>query len=312
MRLTDPLDWHIGSKVRARGNLVVIEVPEGLRDAIDGAVGLNFLAGKPFAIQWAERRLTFLTKPPAEPPDQFAAMKLERHRSSYSVPCQLEGFGSIRCLFDTATSGFAVRQHVWRWLGRSHKLGQFIYVGSSAIGGIGVSLEARCPPLTVGPFRCRQLLIQVGTARSLLPAREVDAVAGIDLWKRFDLVVDLANLTLWLRPSSAFDEPQAYNRSGLLCRPDAQRQRYVVWRIVEGSPADRAGIRQDDVLMAINAQPIDRSGMLPPLRALLAPAGTRVEMTFERDGKSFTKTLVLAELLAPPPTSRPAATTAAR
>jgi len=306
VHLTEPIAWQIGAGVRARGRLVVIEVPEALRAIVDGAIGLNLLAERAFAIRWAARRVTFLASSPADAPEGFAALNLERHRPGYSVPCRLEGFGPIRCLFDIATNGLAVRRRVWRSLGRAGRIGRFVYAGGSALGGSGVSLKARCPPLHIGPFCCRQLLIQVGDTPRLMPARRVDAVAGIDVWKRFDLIVDLANRKLYVQPNEMFDDPEPYNRSGLLCRPvPDQQQGLVVWRIVPDSPADRAGIRQGDVLLAINGQTMDRTAPAAALLSLLQPAGTGVELTVRRQDKTFTRKIVLAELLGPPPSSNP-------
>ncbi len=60
----------------------------------------------------------------------------------------------------------------------------------------------------------------------------------------------------------------------------------VVEGVVEGAPAEKAGVKKGDVIVAVNDQPI----VTPPeltRRIVGMPPGTRVELSLVRDGKSF-------------------------
>jgi serine protease Do len=76
----------------------------------------------------------------------------------------------------------------------------------------------------------------------------------------------------------------------------------LVADVVPGSPADKAGIRRQDVILEFNGQEILRSSDLPPLVGATAP-GTRVKLRLLRDGKERTLDVVLGELSAPESTA---------
>ncbi|HUI70293.1 MAG TPA: PDZ domain-containing protein [Spirochaetia bacterium] len=58
----------------------------------------------------------------------------------------------------------------------------------------------------------------------------------------------------------------------------------LVLGLYEGSPADRAGLRAGDVIIALGSTPIDNSGQLMQIARSLAP-GTEVSMTVTRRGE---------------------------
>ncbi|HEX6973452.1 MAG TPA: Do family serine endopeptidase, partial [Vicinamibacterales bacterium] len=64
-----------------------------------------------------------------------------------------------------------------------------------------------------------------------------------------------------------------------------------------GGPADKAGIRQGDVITAINEQPVKDSNSLRNVVAQMMP-GTSTKVSLLRDGKPQTVTVTLAELKA--------------
>src|SRR5690606_13389579 len=68
----------------------------------------------------------------------------------------------------------------------------------------------------------------------------------------------------------------------------------LVARVDEGSPAERAGIRSGDVVIAVNGRPVSSSRDLRNAIGLMR-TGTKVELTILRDGKEETVTAVLDE-----------------
>jgi serine protease Do len=60
-------------------------------------------------------------------------------------------------------------------------------------------------------------------------------------------------------------------------------------------PAEKAGLRPGDVILAFNAKPIETSGQLPPMVAATKP-GTKAEMEVWRGGKKQTLGVVVGEL----------------
>ena len=69
-------------------------------------------------------------------------------------------------------------------------------------------------------------------------------------------------------------------------RPGSRAEGRPVESVVEGAPAEKAGVRKGDVIVAVNDQPI----VTPPeltRRIVGMPPGTRVELSLVRDGKSL-------------------------
>ncbi|MCB1561394.1 MAG: PDZ domain-containing protein, partial [Xanthomonadales bacterium] len=77
----------------------------------------------------------------------------------------------------------------------------------------------------------------------------------------------------------------------------------LVSNIVEGSAAEKAGLKLQDVILEYNGQEIARSSDLPPLVGSSAP-GTRVQLKIFRDGKARNVSLILGELEDDATTSR--------
>lgn len=69
----------------------------------------------------------------------------------------------------------------------------------------------------------------------------------------------------------------------------------LITQVLEGSPADKAGIEVGDVITAFNDSPINQSSDLPPLVGSLTP-GTKAKVKLIREGKPREETVVLTEL----------------
>ena len=66
----------------------------------------------------------------------------------------------------------------------------------------------------------------------------------------------------------------------------------LVAQVADGSPAEKAGLKQGDIITAVNGKEIERPQDL--VNAIgLKPVGTKVELTIIRDGKELTKTATI-------------------
>ncbi|HMO61974.1 MAG TPA: aspartyl protease family protein [Ferruginibacter sp.] len=78
----------------------------------------------------------------------------------------------------------------------------------------------------------------------------VGGLLGNDLLRRFNLVINYPNREIHLLPNSHFLEPFDYAYTGMATYfVDGH---IVVDDIIPGSPADKAGLKQDDILVGIN------------------------------------------------------------
>jgi len=84
--------------------------------------------------------------------------------------------------------------------------------------------------------------------------------------------------------------PEAAENLGL-----GDRRGALVSDVTSGGPAEKAGIRSGDVIMAFNGKEIKDEHELPPIVASTAP-GKKVEVRLVREGKEVTLTVVIAEM----------------
>jgi serine protease Do/serine protease DegQ len=74
----------------------------------------------------------------------------------------------------------------------------------------------------------------------------------------------------------------------------------LVSQVVEGSPADHAGIRTGDVITSVNGQPVKSNSELRNTIGLLR-VGDKVDIGLLRDGKPLRVTAVIADTTSEPP-----------
>ena len=129
-----------------------------------------------------------------------------------------------------------------------------------------------------------------------LAIRHVAGNIGGEILRRFVVTFDYARRLVHLVANDDAAQPFDVDRSGLWI--NAHPQGVVVGAVMAGGPADEAGLRVDDVLTTLDAEPAAHVG-LDTLRRRLAewPAGRRVGVDVLRGETSTRAVLVLRDLV---------------
>ncbi|MEP7011846.1 MAG: PDZ domain-containing protein [Acidobacteriota bacterium] len=120
---------------------------------------------------------------------------------------------------------------------------------------------------------------------------------GGGLLKRFDVTFDYGKQVMYLKPNSNAKTHDAYDRAGIWLLTDPEGLR--VKDVAAGGPAAKAGLKVDDLIVAIDGKKATEIA-LPDLRIRLAndPEGTKVGLTVKgKKGKERAVGMVLRELV---------------
>jgi hypothetical protein len=122
-----------------------------------------------------------------------------------------------------------------------------------------------------------------------------EAMVGMEVFRRFNLVFDYPHHRLFLEPNSHFAEPFEYNMSGMgLGKADGDTLR--IDSIHPGSPASQAGLEIGDKVVKINDRPAGSYDTWE-LRPLLSQNGETVRLVIVRGSREKSVSLKLRRLI---------------
>jgi hypothetical protein len=127
---------------------------------------------------------------------------------------------------------------------------------------------------------------------------EFDGVLGVDILRRFKVILDYRRRRMILEPNSSFKAPFEEDMSGLALDPDTldHRKVFKVRQVLPGTPATDAGVRKDDLLIAINGRPAAEFTQRQ-IERMFMEDGREYVLTLQRDGKTVQVPLKLRRLI---------------
>ncbi len=164
----------------------------------------------------------------------------------------------------------------------------------------------RLPELKVigdrGPITTREIdAVIVDSELEDLLARatgqSIDGLLGYSFLRRFEVILDYPHRVLWLTPIPHVKDEREYEHSHVGLQLERREQKLTVIAVARDSPADQAGIRPADVLLAIDDRPTEALKLAEANHTLEGPAGTPVRVTVARGDVTLTWRLVRKRLL---------------
>ena len=135
----------------------------------------------------------------------------------------------------------------------------------------------RVPNLQLGSFTFKNpVAIFFLDKKGVLASPEFDGVIGGEILRRFKVVFDYSRQQMILEPNRHFSAPDEYDMSGALMIAEGNDFKTLkVRHLIEDSPATAAGLREGDVITAVN-------GTLASKLSL-----EQLRRMFKKDGQSY-------------------------
>ncbi len=125
-----------------------------------------------------------------------------------------------------------------------------------------------------------------------------NGILGNQILSRFVVVIDYVRGRLYLQPRVNYNEQFRFDRSGMVLAASGDRlNTFTVYRVVAGSPADTAGIREGDVIKSINGMGAGFYSLDDINRKLQGKVGKKIKLKIERAGETFRTSFRLRELI---------------
>jgi hypothetical protein len=171
--------------------------------------------------------------------------------------------------------------------------------------GAGVGGETRydfvrVPALTIGHGGAVGISDFVAglSAEGTLRSASYDALLGVEFLSRYRVIFDYARQRMILEPRTPVVAPREADMSGMyLVMGDSDAARVSVHRVIDGSPADQAGIRVGDVIESVNGQSTPGTSLWPWRSELRSGDGRHVAVAVTRAGEHLVKTVTLRRLV---------------
>ncbi len=149
--------------------------------------------------------------------------------------------------------------------------------------GFGGKTEMQLTTLktfSLGPFRFKQIPTYIfEDAYDVTSYPQLAGLIGNDLLRRFNLWVNYERSEIYIVPNQSYNQPFDYSYSGISIA--LVEGRILVTDVMPSSPADKAGFKEGDRILAVNG---DRREDLQVYQSSLRTMGPKVKVLVLREG----------------------------
>ncbi len=301
--IVEPCRLEIGgssAQVRFRS----LEIPAFLRFGADGVLSWRGLTDAIIAIRWDRKEAGPLA---AVPGPARRWLKRPLRPKDWMLGFTLAGDGGAEHVvyIDTGSPfGAALSARRWeQWLAAHPDRPATLEAAYFPADGLVVSEVRLADRLAFGPLVLRDVPI-----RRVQPSLErvfpkLEGVLGLFALTRLDVILDGKNQCIYLHANPDAKAACNYNRLGAVFTPRDLQSADLLARVIDATPAHRAGIRNGDVLLRIDGLDATKwrtdPRVLPLARFWSRRAGTRLTLTLSREGQRYETAVELEDILAP-------------
>jgi hypothetical protein len=155
------------------------------------------------------------------------------------------------------------------------------FTQAQGLGGKATMRLTTLKELRIGPFRFRKVPTYVFDDQyNVTSYPNLGGLIGNDILRRFNVILNYDRRSIYLTPNSHYRELFDYSYTGLgIYWIDGEIR---VGDIMQDSPAEKAGIKEDDVILAVGT---NFSNNIQTYKNLLQNPGEKVKITIKRNGE---------------------------
>ena len=209
---------------------------------MNSVVGLDF----------DQQVLTFRRRKNFAAPAGATEVKLTREARCTSCPSRSTAFRRSTPRFDLGNGGaLSLSKEYHEVRARSSAKLPYAIGLSGGVGGLHETKRVTMPKVEIGGYTFNNVPTDLGSVPD--GPYEDRANAGIQLFKPFQLTLDLGHDRLWLKPTG-HTPVFTKDRAGMFVM--LEDDHFNVLHVTPGSPAERAGLKKGDKLVAVGGEQV--------------------------------------------------------
>jgi len=262
---------------------------------IEGVVGFEFFKKYVIQIDYAKSKVRLFTPEGFKYEGVSAAIpvRIVSNHPHLKGEVEVPGVGKlpVEVMIDTgAGSGVSLSGKFVEQQKLDAKLPASPKVPTGAgVGGQTTGRNVRIDSVTLGGFRVDRPLasLDLGSGGVTGATSPFDVLIGGEIMKRFTVTFDYSRNLMYMEPNADLGQPFAGDQTGMYIKADGDTLRnFVVMYIVDGSPAQEAGVKVGDHVVTIDGKPTSNYELFQ-LKALIREPNKTWSVGLDRDGKSI-------------------------
>lgn len=278
----ETFDWPqaaLGTTILKPNRLVAGVDFTDLRQAsnadIFGVIGMDLLKNSRMQVDFDRGLVRFLDELPS--PKSQLGQSIPVEFTDDDVPCVTAFVAdeiSERFLIDTGAGGNSLREGLFDALLEQKQLRLGGSFASITVGGETQGNRGYLDRLTLGKL----------AHDGLRMARVAPSSLGLRFLSRYVVTFDFVEGVMYLNQGADHSKPEPQASSGMaLLWIEGQ---VVVKSVKSGGPADKSGVRADDVLVRVNGRDVAEYDHFSLRSLLTTQVGKKINMRFQRAGKT--------------------------
>ena len=270
------------------------EIEEQFGRPVDGLVGIGLFLNNVVEIDYIGKKLRLYDPQAFVYSGAGASVPLALRAGHFFVPAVIDipSIGKLTGQFVVDTGGCMITVVLTTPFAQRNRLPvatqkTILDRSIAGLGGDTTLLVGRANNLELGGSVVPSPLIYISQDKGgALASSEYEGLIGTEILRKFKVIFDYSRRRLILERNVNFDEPVEYDMSGMSVRAYGDDfKTFKIYRVLEDSPAGRAGLHWGDVIERIDGEPASRLTLEQIMQMMRVP-GREYKLGIQRSGET--------------------------